>query len=162
MAKGFKTIETERLILRGIDETDAELIVRWRSEPKVYRYFKSPHQITLKEHLNWYNNKYLINNDRFDWICIEKKSGNRIGVFGLYREDDVAEVNYLLAPEAQHKGYAAEAIQGLVNYAATDWNSKQVVAEIHAENQPSIALVQKLGFELISREESFVIYGIGV
>ena len=162
MAQGFKTIETKRLVLRGIDVTDAELIVKWRSVPDVYKYFKSPHKITLEEHLNWYNFNYISNANRFDWICTEKMSRNRIGVFGLYRQKENVEVNYLLAPEWQHKGYAAEAIQALINFATIEWNNKQVIAEIHIENQPSIELVQKLGFELISRRDSFVIYGIKV
>ncbi len=161
MAQGLDAIETERLLLRGIDETDAELIVKWRSVPNVYQYFKSPHQITLEEHLNWYRNRYLRNANRFDWICIEKESVNRIGIFGLYKEEKI-EVNYLLAPEEQHKGYATEAIRGLIDYASKKWNSKQVVAEIHQSNKPSIALVEKLGFEVISQDNPFVVYGIEV
>ena len=162
MARGLDTIETERLRLRGIDDTDAELIVKWRSVPGIYQYFKSPHQITLEEHLNWYQNSYLGNTSRFDWICIEKDSGNRIGVFGLQKGDKKAEVNYLLAPEGQHKGYAFEAIKSLIDYAKQKWNCKQVLAEIHQNNQPSIALVKNLGFEAISRNDLFVVYRIEV
>lgn len=159
MARDFDIIETKRLLLRGIDESDAELIVQWRSVPTVYQYFKAPHQISIEEHINWYRNRYLENVNRFDWICIEKESGNRIGVFGLCKEGKKVEVNYLLSPEGQHKGYAVEAIRGLIEYASKMWNNKQVLAEIHCENQPSIALVEKLGFELISRSGPFVIYG---
>ena len=162
MAQGLDTIETHRLLLRGIDESDAELIVQWRSVPEVYKYFKSPHQISLEEHMNWYHSSYLENVCRFDWICIEKESGNRIGVFGLYKEEKKVEVNYLLAAEGQHKGYANEAIKSLIDYASKMWNSEQVVAEIHQDNKPSIALVKKLGFELISKNAPFVIYGIEV
>ncbi len=162
MTRRLNTIETVRLVLREIDESDAELIVHWRSVPEVYQYFKSPHRISLKEHLNWYHNIYLENPNRFDWICIEKESGNRIGVFGLYKEEKKAEVNYLLAPEGQHKGYAIEAIKSLIDYASKMWNSEQVIAEIHQDNKPSIALMDKLGFEIINQNGSFVIYGIEV
>lgn len=162
MAQGLDTIETGRLFLRGIDESDAELIVEWRSVPEVYRFFKSPHKITVDEHLDWYRNSYLNNSERFDWICIEKESKKRIGVFGLTREGDKAEVNYLLAPEGQHKGFAAEAVQKLIEYAAENWNSRQVIAEIHRDNKPSLDLAEKLGFNVISEDEPFVIYGITV
>ena len=127
MARGLDTIETARLLLRGIDESDAELIVQWRSVPEVYQFFKSSHKITLEEHFNWYQNSYLENSNRFDWICIEKESGNRIGVFGLYKKEKKAEINYLLAPEAQHKGYAAEAIKSLIDYASKMWDSEHTV-----------------------------------
>lgn len=162
MAKILDIIETERLMLRGIDEADAETIVLLRSAPDVYKFFKSPHQITIEEHLNWYRNRYLLDDNRFDWVCIEKQSGERIGVFGLNRDADIAEINYLLAPDAQHKGYALEAIRRLVDYASKNLGSKQVVAEIHKENKPSIVLIEKLGFILLSKSEPFVIYGIEV
>ncbi|MBR1906634.1 MAG: GNAT family N-acetyltransferase [Clostridiales bacterium] len=162
MAQGFDTIETGRLLLRGIDESDAELIVEWRSVPDVYRFFKSPHKITFDEHMNWYRNSYLKNSERFDWICIEKESKRRIGVFGLIRDGDKAQINYLLAPEGQHKGFAAEAVSKLIEYATEKWNCKQVVAEIHRNNKPSLALVVKLGFKKVSEDEQFEIYGITV
>lgn len=162
MARGLDKIETDRLILRGIDETDAEAIVVWRSVPDVYKYFKFPHKITIDEHLDWFHNRYLSNENRFDWICIEKESGQRIGVFGLVREDDKAEVNYLLSPDAQHKGYANEAIRGLIKYASETWNVRLVVAEIHEDNTPSISLVEKMGFTLMSCVKPFVVYGIEV
>ena len=40
MASNPERLRTERLILRGINETDAIEIVEWRSDPEVYRYFK--------------------------------------------------------------------------------------------------------------------------
>lgn len=162
MARGLDVIQTDRLLLRGIDETDAELIVGWRSVPDVYRYFKFPHKITIDEHLEWYRNRYLSNENRFDWICIEKESEQRIGVFGLVRDEDKAEVSYLLAPDAQHKGYANEAIRGLINYASETWNVQLVLAEIHEDNKPSIFLVKKMGFTLMSCVKPFGVYGIEV
>ncbi len=162
MALKVKTIQTDRLLFRGIDETDAKEIVLWRSDPKVYQYFKSPHKITLEEHLNWYNNSYLHNDNRYDWICVEKESLKKIGVFGLTKQNDIAEISYLLSSEAQHKGFASEGIIRLVRHAAETWDIKMVIAEIHINNLPSIAVVQKLGFCMISESEDFSIYGIEV
>lgn len=162
MARDLDKIQTERLTLRGINDEDDLEIVEWRSDPAVYKFFKSPHKITLKEHLAWYNNSYLLNENRFDWMCIEKSSGRKIGIFGIVRNEDVCEVSYLLAPEAQHKGFAAEAIKGLINYAAKNWKIKKVVAEIHKNNQQSIALVMRLGFKAVSQNDPFTVYGTEV
>ena len=158
MARDLEKIQTERLILRGINETDAMEIVEWRSDPEVYRYFKSPHKITIKEHFSWYNDRYLQNDKRFDWMCIEKGTGKKIGIFGLAFGDNNAEINYLLAPNAQHKGYAIEAIRCLLDYAKQK-NALHVIAEIHKDNNPSIRLIRKLGFILEKKEGAFVIYG---
>ena len=46
MASNVETISTERLLLRGIDESDTAEIVKWRSNPEAYKYFKDPHEIT--------------------------------------------------------------------------------------------------------------------
>ncbi len=160
MAQTVDKIETERLLLRGIDETDADSIVLWRSDPAVYQYFISPHKITIEEHMKWYKGKYLIDESRFDWICIEKGSGRKIGVFGLVKGNGVAEINYLLAPEEQHKGYATEAIKGLIGYARSTWNCNRIKAEIHGDNKSSIALIKKLGFDLESTNTPFYTYMI--
>ena len=162
MVKKTDTLRTERLTLRGIDETDTAEIVHLRAEPSVFRFFKSPHQITPAEHINWYSQKYLYDDSRFDWICIENASGKKIGVFGLVKDEDTAEVNYLLAKESQHNGYAAEAVTELMRYAADHWHCSRIIAEIHEDNQPSIGLAERLGFRLISYHKPFAIYEIEV
>lgn len=162
MHKYLVDIQTERLILRGINETDTLDIVKWRSDPNVYKFFKSPHKISIEEHKRWYNNYYLSNLNRYDWICIEKDTLKKIGVFGIIHNKKVVEVNYLLAPEAQRKGYAGEALQALVKYASETLEADQIVAEIHKDNVSSIGLIEKLGFEKIASEESFLIFGFEV
>ncbi len=158
MAQAVDRIETERLLLRGIDETDAESIVLWRSDPEVYKHFKSPHRITIEEHLEWYKKRYLNDKSRFDWICIERESEKRIGIFGLVKGNGEAEINYLLAPEEQHKGYATEALRALMKFASDAWNCNRIKAEIHEDNVASLALVKKLGFALKLTIMPFCIY----
>ena len=155
-------IETDRLTLREIINSDAELIVKWRSDSTVYRFFKSPHKISLEEHLEWFFNTYLHNNNRLDLIAVEKSSGNRVGVFGLVKENDRAEISYLLDPREQHKGLAIEAVSALISFAKKNWNSKQIIAEIHMDNNSSINLVKKLGFVLFSTNNHFLTFRIEV
>lgn len=160
MARNVDIVKTERLYLRGIDESDTEMIIRWRSDPEVYKYFKSPHKITREEHLAWFNTSYKSNENRCDWMCIENDTGDRIGVFGLAREEGSAEINYMLAPEAQHKGYATEAIKGLMDYSKTTWSVGKITAEVHRDNMASVALVERLGFSIYSTSKDFYIYSL--
>ena len=155
IAKRISTIQTQRPILRGIGEEDTKEIVKWRSDPFVYRFFKNPHKITEEEHIRWYKDNYLKNPNRFDWMCIEKESGGKIGVFGIIKEEKTAEVNYLLAPEAQHKGYASESLKGIIQYAYDDLTVKLITAVIHKDNKPSIALVEKMGFTFKEMQGEF-------
>lgn len=158
MAKIVDNIITERLILRGINESDTDNIVSWRSDPDVYKYFKQPHKISAAEHNNWYNTSYLFNANRFDWMGLEKESSNRIGIFGLVREGNIAEINYILSPNAQHKGYAAEGVMSMIKYASANWNTHTIIAEIHKDNTPSLVFIKRLGFELDSSDGEFEIY----
>ncbi len=160
MKKTVDEIKTRRLTLRGIDLSDTEYIVRWRSDPDAYRFFKFPHAISEEEHINWYNTRYLQNPDRIDLMCTEDTTGERIGVFGLVFEDGHAEVNYLLSPEARHKGYASEAVSALVRYAAESHRCSYVVAEVHKDNKPSVLLAEHLGFKKDHTDGDFVIYRI--
>lgn len=162
MCKDIDSFETDRLSFRGISLADADLIIKLRSDPEVYRFFKSPHKISFDEHINWYYNCYLSSNKRFDWICIEKSTGTRIGVFGIFIEDGKAEVNYILSPESQHNGYAYEGLNALLQYSIDKWSVHEIIAEIHKENTASISLVKKIGFDLISSNGLFTVYGYEV
>lgn len=163
--KKVDVIKTDRLLLREINETDAEDIVKWRSDTDVIKYLKSPHKLTISEHIDWYHNKYMCDYNRFDWIAMEGKK--KIGVFGLVLKRNLdyeiegksyAEVNYLLVPEARHKGYAREAVKALIQYAGETWNINQVIVEIHKDNKSSINLADKIGFEYLTENGEFVMY----
>ena len=158
MARDLEPIFTDRLIFRGITLQDADFIVESRSDPNVFCYCKNPHKISLEEHISWYNTSYISDSHRFDWICIEKNTNNRIGVFGLVIHENKAEINYLLSPKAQHKGYAFEGVSGLIEYAISRLSVNHFIAEIHFSNRPSISLIEKLGFNLVCKNGVFLVY----
>ena len=146
--KEVPVLYTARLTLRGIVEEDTHVIVALRSDPNVYKFFVSPHQITEEEHLTWYKHSYLSNGNRIDWITFDTAS-NLVGVFGVKREDEnsaEAEVSYILSPEQYGKGYASEAVKRLIQFCRDEWKCKYVTAEVHKDNNDSIRFAEKLGF----------------
>lgn len=150
-------IKTERLILREIEAGDAETIVRWRSDPQVYQYFKSPHALTMEEHLVWFENDYLGNENIVSWIG--SAEGRSIGVFGAKRISfSEAEVSYLVAQSFQKKGYAREAVEGICQWISANWNVRLIVAEIHWENIISQNFIKTLGFSGNGSIEGYVRY----
>ena len=93
----------------------------------------------------------------------KKNTEQKTGSFGLiHHENNMAEVSYLLAPEAQHKGYATEGILRLTQYAAERWSASFVFAEIHRDNTPSISAAERSGFHKIQSKDLFLVYGIEV
>ncbi len=146
--KKVPALQTAHLILRGIVEEDTQAIVVLRSDPNVYKFFVSPHQITEEEHLKWYKNYYLLNEDRIDWAALDTNN-NLIGVFGVKREttdSKEAEVSYILDPAQYGKGYASEAVSRLMQFCKEEWNCVSVTAEVHKENIRSINFAERLGF----------------
>lgn len=150
------TLHTARLTLREIGPQDTARLVAWRSDPSVYRYFLSPHALTAAEHNAWYAGRYLHNPDRYDWLAFAGELP--VGVFGLVRRGEEAEVNYLLAPEARRHGYAAEAVTALLDWARLYWQARQALAEIHRDNQPSRRFAAALGFAAEDTGGDFLIY----
>ena len=158
MVKLVSTIRTKRLMLREIEEQDANEIVSLRNNPDVYRYFTNPEPLTLEQHLSWYHNVYRYDPSRYDWIAIDQH-GKCIGLFNLkvLSEGD-AEIGYLVRPEDYGKGYATEAVQAILSYAKTSLGRKTMIAEIHKDNIRSLRFIQKLDFALQKDEGSYQIY----
>ncbi len=154
-------LETKRLILRDIQESDAQLIVKWRSNPDVYKYFCSPHPITIEEHNKWYSNRYIYDVKRFDFMALLKETLTPIGVFGIKMietKNQSAEISYILSPQMQGNGYASEAVERLNRYIKEYWNCKISVAEIHKDNINSIRFAKNLGYKYVSDNKQFIIF----
>lgn len=153
-------LRSERLILEELKESDAEFVVRIRSNPDVYRYFKEPREITPEDHLEWYRNSYIYNDNRIDFVAFDLE-GIPVGVFGIRRScknSDVTEVSYILAQEYYGKGYASEALERLIIYSKEFWKSNTVIAEIHICNSSSIKFIENKGFIKKSEDGMFAIY----
>ena len=112
------TFSSERLCFRGINETDTERLVSWRSDPEIIRYFRQPRPITKESHEQWYSDVYCHSADRFDFVILEAKSQKAIGTVGVNRIDyknGSCEISYMIAArDCQRRGYAAEAITAMM------------------------------------------------
>jgi RimJ/RimL family protein N-acetyltransferase len=86
------------------------------------------------------------------WLVFERKSGKLIGRVGLEnRELDGAtrqELGYLIRADRQRRGYAYEACQACIDYAARELELTELFACIQTSNVPSKSLACKLGFTL--------------
>jgi len=157
----FHSFESERLLYKGISEGDTDLLVRWRSDCEVIRYFRSPEPITRQEHLKWLENSYMTNFRRFDFIIIEKLSENAIGTVGANNVDfegGTCEISYMVAERNfQRKGYASEAVLAIMESMRNE-GVRKFFAEIHNENEASIYLVEKLGFSHCSQQDAFSLF----
>ena len=159
MKKQPLEIHTARLCLRQITAEDAPILVELRSEPESYRFFRAPHRLTLVEHICWYEEKYLADKNRFDWLALREETP--IGSFSLKRlQEDVAcaEISYLLAPEMRCNGYAAVAVNALLQWGVERWKIRQGIAEIHCDNIASRRFAERMHFSFWKEDPPFICY----
>jgi [ribosomal protein S5]-alanine N-acetyltransferase len=59
---------------------------------------------------------------------------------------DAVELGYALFPEFRGRGYATEAVAALIAWASEEHGLRRFVASVSPTNEPSLALVRRLGF----------------
>lgn len=85
------------------------------------------------------------------WLSSKENAGQHtlIGSGGFKGKPDfdgTVEVGYGVLPEFQNKGYATEAMQGLVTWAVCQKSVLRVIAEAFPDNVPSVRVLAKCGF----------------
>lgn len=153
MRKDYE-FSSQRLIYRGIAESDAQLIVQWRSNPNNYQWFFRQQPITKEEHLSWFAN-YLGDASRYDFMVISTE-GAPIGTVGIANiENGSCEISYMIGdPDARGKGYATEAVRAMCDLAFQELRLHTVEARILPENEASLAVAHSAGFiveEVVAR-----------
>ena len=146
------SIETPRLHLRPLTESDFEDFFRYRSMPEVAVY-QSFEAMTKEE-----AQAFILENSQYhfgmpgEWVQygIEVRETNSlIGDFALkldLEDSQLAELGITISPMHQRKGYAKEALLGILSYLFEGKSIQRVVAVADAENEASIAMLIRAGF----------------
>ena len=147
----FQNIETERLLLRRLDNDDAEEVLALRGNPKIMKFIPRPLAKSKEdalEHITMIEDK-IVNNTGINWGITIKGNSKIIGIIGHYRISVVnhrAEIGYMSFPEFNGKGYMSEAIKAVVTYGFDQMNLHSIEAIIDPENIASERVLQKNGF----------------
>ena len=152
-------LETERLILRPLELSDAEAMFAMDNNPEVHKYlWQNPTQtveetIKIIEHVR---GQYEKNNiGRFATIL--KETGEFIGWTGIkYIDDHIENGNtnffdygYRLNENFWGKGYATEATKLWLDYGLNQMNIDKMNAYTHSENGASNHILQKAGMKFM-------------
>lgn len=81
------------------------------------------------------------------WFVISKDTNEVIGDIGFKGKplDGQVEVGYGIIPTAQNKGFATEAVQGLIERAFSSGKVDKIIAECLIDNSASIKVLEKVG-----------------
>jgi RimJ/RimL family protein N-acetyltransferase len=152
-------LQTARLLLRNLKESDLRDFLEYRSDPEVCR-FQGYEPFTEEQ-----GRKYIANlkERKFGaagkWIQlgIELKGENKlVGDIGLKPdagEPRIAEFGISLSRQYQGNGYAKEALTEVFDFLFSQSGIHRIIGIVDVENSGVIRLVEKLNFR---REAAFV------
>jgi ribosomal-protein-alanine N-acetyltransferase len=153
------TLETDRLILRGMRVSDASDMYEYARRPSVTEYLTwEPHASVeeTREYLTYVGQRYRTG-DFYDWSVVDKETGRMIGTCGFTSFNcpaDSAEIGYVLNPAFQGRGLATEAVRRVLEFGFTELSLHRIEAHFIQGNDASRRLMERVGmqFEGFARE----------
>ena len=140
-------LETERLRLRQLRESDQDALAQFYADPEMTRYLGGPAdagtawQWLLAAIGHWTLRGFG------QFALDEKMSGAFCGVAGLIRHFDwpELELGWRVFPENQGRGYATEAARTICTHAYEALGAKTLVSYIDPANEASKRVAQRMG-----------------
>lgn len=135
--------------VRPLERDDLELLLAWRSNPRIYRHFRvQDDPINWNEHVTWYESR---GDNRYDFVI--QYDGRRVGVVSISVDD---EVGIYLGDFSTHgHGIATVALEWLCERFE---GRAPFTAEIHENNEPSKRLFERCGFEKRNKDSNWLQY----
>lgn len=146
-------LETERLVLKPIDESHVDDILKIRSNKITNQFVKRIPPKTNYDALDFILTikKRVENKETFYWGISLKDQTNLIGTICLYRfskDRKEAEVGYELLPDYHRKGIMSEALKAVLNFGFNELYLSEILAFTNKFNENSKSLLLKHQFIL--------------
>ncbi|MCQ9637563.1 GNAT family N-acetyltransferase [Chryseobacterium sp. WG23] len=146
-------LETERFILKEINENHVEDILRIRSNELINQYVRRNSPKTNYDALEFILSirKRTQNKEIIFWGISYKNQKNLIGTICLWKFSEdrkTAEVGYELLPDYHKKGIMSEALKSVLNFGFNDLNLQEILAFTSNQNENSKGLLLKHNFVL--------------
>jgi len=155
----YRKIVGERLYLSPFDAGDAEMHAKWAewmNDRTVAEYYGGYHNLvtpaSAKETLEELTGK------RFSIVLLDGDA--LIGHISLHDIDHIyrhAFMGVYIGEEAyRNKGYGAEAIRLLLDFAFNTLNLHNVMLSVHEDNRAAVSCYKKVGFKETGRRREWV------
>jgi diamine N-acetyltransferase len=147
------TLTGDLIVLRALEPEDLDFLYRLENDSSIWEVSNTntPYsRYILKQYLeNSHRDIYDVKQLRL-MIC-DKKSNNAIGCIDLYDFDPkhhrVGVGIIIFSKKDRNKGYATQALKLTCSYAFDHLDVHQVFASISEDNEPSLLMFKKEGFE---------------
>ena len=142
-------LETQRLILRKFELSDAQFFYDLNSDPLVIKYTGDEAFKTIEEseeRIQYVQNQYKENGyGRF--TVIEKDTMNPLGWCGLkyHPEENETDLGYRFMQKYWDKGYATESSKACMDYGFNTLKLDRIIGNAMNDNISSINVLKKMG-----------------
>ena len=160
---GTQTIETERLILRRFELSDAQAMFdNWASDDEVTKYLTWPSYTdvsAVEQKLEQWISRYA-DAGRYHWAIILKENGPQpIGSIGACHWDEdgtVPEIGYCMGKRWWHQGIMSEALGAVISFLFDRVGVCRVIAKHDVNNPHSGGVMRKCGMTFQGVEEKAI------
>ena len=142
-------IETDRLLLRNVTAKDADIMFDYRNNEICARYQRGQTKgydgiVALVERRK---NDVMSVDAPFMVAVALKENDEMVGEIVVMPEDGTISLGYTFSYRHHRKGYAFESLTGLINMLHKQYPEWDFISFTEPENEPSMALLKKLGYK---------------
>ena len=144
--------ETERLIIRQLELSDSEFIVRLLNQTSFIRYIADKNVRTESDAINYLTHGPIASYERYGFglnVVVLKNDNTPIGMCGVLKRDelDYPDLGYAFLDEFCGEGYASEAAKKTLTVTKQRYSLATVLAVTLPNNEQSNKLLNKIGFK---------------
>ncbi len=161
MLSQFPELETQSLILRQVNQSDAKAIFQHFSDTEILKYHDLEALTNIEQAKELIASFYerFHNQQMIRWGIAKKEDNIIIGTCGYNwsQKSFQAEIGYELSQAYWRKGIMTEALTAAIKFGFDKMGLNRIAAKVMLKNIASMQLLQKLGFvpEGILREYGF-------
>ena len=146
--------ESPRLGFRKITHADVPIFHEMLSNREATRYWSTLPHTTLSETDTWITQSTT---QTHDYAILLKPTNEVIGKIGYFGP----EIGFLLHPRVWGRGYASEALEGLLQV-LWEGEVQMVRADVDPRNERCLKLLKRFGFRIVGRAEGTYVTWEGV
>ena len=147
----FPKLETERIILREVNEEDLDLVFSFNADPDALRYVAREYYTHKNEAVDKLKSLQAGYHEKTGiiWTFVLKRSGESLGYGGFFEiseNRDNTEVGYGILKKYWGNGYVSEVVKELTRFGFDDMDIQRIFGRVDPENIPSARILEKLGY----------------
>ena len=140
------TLSAGGVVLRPLSVDDAPALFVAHSDPEVHHFWSGPVHENLGQ-TRTFIEQTLTKEAARGW-AITEDGGEALGRIVLFvLREGVGEIGIILRREAQGRGFAAKALNLVVEYGFDDLKLHRIMADVDPDNSASLSLFLRAGFQ---------------